>query len=578
MIRSRLCGFAACGRGLVITSFLLVLALVPAMAAEAPADLVLLNGRIWTGATTQPWAEAVAVHAGRFLAVGTSSDIGRLAGSHTRSIDLGGRLVVPGFTDAHTHFMNGGFQLSSIDLRDARSPEEFARRIAERAAKSAPGKWILGGDWDHEMWLGAPLPTRELLDPSTRDIPVFISRLDGHMALANTVVLRMAKITKETKDPPGGTIVRDAKTGEPTGVLKDAAMELVLPLIPEPSDAECAEALDAALREAASLGVTSIHDITSWRDFDLYKRFQAAGRLTVRIYARTPLADWKRQAEYISKHGAGDAWLRLGGFKAYMDGSLGSTTALFFEPYVDSPSTTGLMSSDNLPEGKIKDLLIMADKAGLQCSIHAIGDKANKLLLDYYEEVAKLNGPRDRRFRIEHAQHIRPADIPRFAQLGVVPSMQPYHCIDDGRWAEKRIGPERIKSTYAFRTLIDTGATLAFGSDWNVAPLSPILGIYAAVTRETTDGKNPKGWVPEQKITVAEAVRAYTAGCAYAEFAERDKGTIEPGKLADFAILSHNIFSIEPDAIAKTSVVATIAGGCIVYGEEALAGVAAPNH
>lgn len=535
--------------------------------AAPVADLILLNGRVWTGSKSQAWAEAIGSRGERILAVGSNEQLKKLVGPQTRVIDLQGKLALPGFIDDHTHFMSGGFRLLSVNLRDARTQEEFARRIQQKAEQLGSGRWITGGDWDHELWPGAPLPTKELIDRYTPNNPVFVSRLDGHMALANGVVLGMAKITKETKDPPGGTIVRDPKTGEPTGILKDAAMGLVWPLIPEPTEAEYDEALTAALAEAARVGVTSIQDITPWRDYEVYNRFRKAGRLTVRVYARTPMREWKRQAELVAKQGAGDEWLRLGGLKAFMDGSLGSTTALFFEPYRDAPNTSGLAADDNIPEGTLKKNIKDADKAGLPCSIHAIGDKANNTLLNYFEDVARENGPRDRRFRIEHAQHLQPSDIPRFAKLGVIASMQPYHAIDDGRWAEKRIGPIRIKTTYAFRSLLDAGATLVFGSDWTVAPLSPIQGIYAAVTRETLDGKNPRGWVPEQKIAVEEAVRAYTASCAYAEFAERDKGILEAGKLADVVVLSRDIFRMNPDDIPKTSVAYTIVGGRIVYGK-----------
>lgn len=530
------------------------------------ADLAMINGRLWTGNKAQPWAEAMASRGERIIAIGSSEEVKKLINPQTRVIDLQGKLALPGFIDNHTHFMSGGFQLLSVDLRSAATEEEFARRIKEKAAKTAAGLWITGGDWDHELWPGGPLPTKELIDRYTPSTPVFVSRLDGHMALANSYALKLAKITRETKDPPGGTIVRDPKTGEPTGVLKDAAMGLVSSLIPDASDAEYDEALTAALAEAARFGVTSVQDITPWRDYEVYKKFRDANRLTVRVYARTPLGQWKRQADLVARQGAGDHWLRLGGLKAFMDGSLGSTTALFFEPFTDAPETSGL-AVDDIPEGSLKKLIKDADKARLQCSVHAIGDKANHLLLNYFEQVARDNGPRDRRFRIEHAQHIRPDDIARFAPLGVIASMQPYHAIDDGRWAEKRIGPVRIKTTYAFRSLLDAGAMLAFGSDWSVAPLSPILGIHGAVTRATIDGKNPKGWIPEQKITVEEAVRAYTSSCAYAEFAERDKGTLEVGKLADVVVLSQDIFRIPADDIQKTGVTHTIVGGRIVFGK-----------
>lgn len=537
------------------------------MQSPPAADLILKNGRIWTGNLAHLWVEAVASRGERLIAVGSNDEILKLAGPRTQHIDLAGKLALPGFIDDHTHFMSGGFQLLSVDLRSAKTQQEFARRIKEKAATLPSGRWITGGDWDHELWLGASLPTKELIDRDTPNNPVFVNRLDGHMALANSVVLRLAKITKETKDPPGGSIVRDPKTGEPTGVLKDAAMSLVWPLVSKPTAAEYDEALKAAMAEAARVGVSSIQDITSWADFEIYKRFKEAGRLTVRVYARTPMSQWKRQADLIGRQGAGDDWLRLGGVKAFMDGSLGSTTALFFEPYRDAPDTSGLMADDNLPEGTLKKNIMDADKAGLQCSIHAIGDKANNLLLNYFEEVARRNGSRDRRFRIEHAQHLLPRDIRRFAQLGVIPSVQPYHAIDDGRWAEKRIGAVRIKTTYPFRSLLDAGAKLVFGSDWSVAPLSPLMGIYAAVTRETLDGKNPHGWVPEQKISLEEAVRAYTSSGAYAEFAEREKGTLEPGKLADVIVLSQDIFKLNADEIPKTNVDYTIVGGRIVRGK-----------
>jgi len=381
------------------------------------------------------------------------------------------------------------------------------------------------------------------------------------MALANSVALRLAGINRHTADPPGGQIVRDPATGEPTGLLKDSAMNLVWRVKPEPTEAEYDRALSAALAEAARVGVTSIQDISGWRDYAAYQRFHQSGRLTLRVYARTPMRSWRRQAEQVADEGAGDQWLRLGGLKAFVDGSLGSATALFFEPFDDASETAGLRADDDIPEGLLENNIKEADKAGLQCSIHAIGDRANNIVLNYFEQVARENGPRDRRFRIEHAQHLLPSDIPRFARLGVIASVQPYHAIDDGRWAEKKIGRARARTTYAFRSLLDSGATVAFGSDWTVAPLSPLTGIYAAVTRQTTDGKNPKGWVPEQKITVEEAVRAYTSSAAYAEFAERDKGTLEVGKLADIVVLSKDIFRIRPEEIPDTGVWYTIVGG-----------------
>jgi predicted amidohydrolase YtcJ len=537
----------------------------PVEAAADKADLVLLNGRIWTGNKKQPWAEAIAAKGERILLVGANAEARKLADGKTRVIDLQGNLTLPGFIDDHTHFIEGGFHLLSADLRDAATPAEFSERIKNQAAKLPKGRWIRGGDWDHERW-GGELPTREWIDKFTADNPVFVTRLDGHMGLANSAALKLAGLGKETPSPSGGTIVKDPLSGEPTGVLKDDAMSLVYKVIPDETDAEYEEALQASLNYAASVGVTSVQDITSWRDYEIYKRFKDANRLTVRVYARTPMSQWQRQAEIVRQQGAGDHWLKLGGLKAFMDGSLGSTTALFFEPFTDAPNNRGLMLEANTPEGKLKETMKQADKAGLQCSIHAIGDRANHLLLDYFAAIEQENGKRDRRFRIEHAQHLLPDDLARFAKLGVIPSMQPYHAADDGRWAEKRIGKERIKTTYAFRSLLDAGAVLTFGSDWFVAPLSPLLGIHAAVTRQTIDGKNPQGWVPKQKITVEEAIRAYTSSCAYAEFGENHKGTLEVGKLADLVVLSQDLFKINPTDIEKTKVLYTIVGGRVVRG------------
>jgi predicted amidohydrolase YtcJ len=534
---------------------------------QPAADLALINGRIWTGNQSQPVAQALASRGECIVAVGSNHDVTKLIDSTTRVIDLEGKLALPGFIDSHTHFIEAGFHLLSVDLRDAPTPEEFARRIGSHAAKLPAGRWITGGDWDHERWPGAALPTKELIDRFTPENPVFVSRLDGHMGLANDAALRLAGITRESADPPGGTIVRDPMSGEPTGILKDDAQNLVHRVIAEPSEAERDEALKASLAEAASVGVTSIQDITPWKDYAVYKRFRNADRLTVRVYARTPMSQWERQADTVAREGPGDDWLRLGGLKAFMDGSLGSTTALFFEPFEDAPHTSGLMIGDNIPEGKLKQNISEADKAGLQCSVHAIGDRANNIALQYLEEVAKENGPRDRRFRIEHAQHLIPADVSRFAKLGVIASMQPYHAIDDGRWAERRLGPIRIKSSYVFRSLLDSGATLAFGSDWYVAPLSPILGIHAAVTRLTTDSQNPQTWIPEQRITVEEAVRAYTTSAAYAEFGEKTKGSLEVGKLADLVALSQDIFRIDATEIKQTKVICTIVGGKVVHDE-----------
>jgi hypothetical protein len=545
--------------------FLAFLAASAAAWAQPAADLVLVHGKVWTVDGNPRVAEAIACWNGRIVAVGSTQEIEKWAGPSTRRIDLEGKLVLPGFNDAHVHFADAGANLAGVQLRTARSQAELRDRIRDYAAQAAAGRWILGGNWDHENWSPAVLPTRQLIDEAAGDHPVFVSRLDGHMALANTKTLQLAGITRHTDDPPGGTIVRDS-SGEPTGVLKDAAMNAVYRVIPPPSPKEVAIAIKAAMRYAAEHGVTSVQDMSASPSvFAVYQQLLHAGELTVRISGHQPLATWSRQADVGIRAAFGNEWLHIGAMKGFADGSLGSTTALFFQPYSDAPNTSGLASDEMTPDSKMRGHILDADRAGLQVAIHAIGDKANHMVLDMFEAAEKANGERDRRFRIEHAQHLRPEDIPRFGALKVIASMQPYHAIDDGRWAEKRIGPERAKGTYAFRTLLDTGAVLAFGSDWDVAPMIPLLGIYAATTRRTLDGKHPDGWVPEQKIKVEEAIRAYTMGSAYASFDDQSKGSIEPGKVADLVVLSDDILTIPPVDIEKTKVVLTIVGGKMVY-------------
>jgi predicted amidohydrolase YtcJ len=558
-------------RFLVVAFSILVLILMtmnlPSHADQASLvpDLIIVNAVVRTMDPTKPSAEAIAIYGNRIVAVGSTNDIRKMASSSTRVIDAKQRLVLPGFNDAHVHFMSGGFQLSSVDLRDADTPAEFAERIKNFAAKVPRGRWVTGGDWDHERWPNASLPTRDLIDSFTGDTPVFVSRLDGHMALANTAALKLAGVTRQTPDPPGGVIVRDPQTGEPTGILKDSAQDFVWKVIPASSFEEKLAAARAASNYAASLGVTSVQDVSAGTDVGVYQTLFDRGELKTRIYAASPLPSWERLARTGVRAHFGSEMLRVGALKGFSDGSLGSTTALFDEPYRDAPDTKGIAGSEMFPEGAMLARVRDADRAGLQIFIHAIGDKANDLILSIYEQVQRENGDRDRRFRIEHAQHLRPRDIQRFAQDKVIASMQPYHAIDDGRWAEKRIGKERAKTTYAFRSLLDAHATLAFGTDWTVAPLNPLLTLYAATTRRTIDGKNPKGWVPEQKITIEEAVKAYTVGSAYAEFQETVKGTISPGKLADLVILSQDIFTVDPTEIENVKVVLTLMDGRVVY-------------
>ena len=531
--------------------------------ALAP-DFIIVNAAVRTMDGAQPKAEAVAIAGNRIAAVGATAELRALAGPKTRVIDARGKSVLPGFNDAHVHWLMGGFAITNVDLRDASSPAEFTRRIAGFAKKIPKGRWILGGDWDHEKFPGAQLPTKEWIDAATPDHPAFVRRLDGHMALANSLALKLAKVTKDTKDVPGGVIVRNADGG-PTGILKDAAMAYVEKVIPARSWDEKLAAARAATEHAASVGVTSVQDMSADGDVGLYQTQLERGELKTRIYCARSVLSWEVLGQTGVRAAFGSDWLRIGGLKGFADGSLGSTTALFFEPYNDSPNTRGLLFDEMLPEGIMLQRVEAADKRGLQVMIHAIGDEANKVILDLYQQVAQKNGPRDRRFRIEHAQHLRPGEIKRFGSQMVIASMQPYHCADDGRWCDKRIGPQRSKGTYAFRSLLDSGVVLAFGSDWTVAPLNPMEALKAAVTRQTLDGKHPAGWVPEQKISLEEAVRAYTVGSAYAEFQEHAKGSLAPGKLADLVMLDCDIFKLNPAQLDQVRVATTVVDGKVVW-------------
>jgi len=531
------------------------LALVAACGSKA--DIVIQGGPVWTGLSTgrgQPGAVAIA--AGKILAVGDSAQIARYVGSKTEVLRANGGLIMPGFADGHTHFVSGGFQLASVDLRDAATPQEFVRRLKEYAAHLKPGEWILGGDWDHTLWRGAPLPRHGWIDSVTPNNPVFVDRLDGHMALANAAAMRAAGVTDATPAPFGGEITSG-------GVFKDNAEALIRTAIPDPSPEQQDSALARALAHAASLGLTATANMSaSWANLAAYKRMERAGRMSLRVFLYLPIEDWRTVADTVARNGAGDDWVRIGGLKGYMDGSAGSRTAYFFEPFSDSAGYYGLMRQ---PESDMRSWVGAADSAGLQIAVHAIGDRANAIILAIYDSVARAHGRRDRRFRVEHAQHLRPQEIPLFGARRVVPSMQPYHAIDDGRWVEQRIGPQRIKTTYAFRTLLDTEAPLAFGSDWTVALLDPMLGVYAAVTRRTLDGKNPGGWVPEQKISVGEALRAYTSGNAWATFNEQNWGTLAPGRFADVVVLDRDPFAVPAESLGTIKPRFTIVGGKVVY-------------
>ena len=529
------------------------------------ADLILINGTIHTLDPSRPRAEAVAIRDGRILKVGAAAEVRGLAGKETRIIDLAGGFVLPGFIDSHTHFLNGGFSLSSIQLRDVRTREEFAAKVAAKVKNLEKGEWVQNGDWDHELFTPVELPRREWIDSVSPDNPVCVNRYDGHMVLANSAALRISGVTKSTPVPPGGEIVKDPKTGEPTGILKDAAADLVFRHIPEPSWREKLKAAEAALKNAAEHGVTSVHEMADASSFEVYQQLIRDGKMTARLYVYIPINDVDIYARLKLKTPFGNDYLKIGGLKGFVDGSLGSATAYFFEPYTDDPKNKGLLAPQMFPEGIMEKRIMEADKAGLQVAIHAIGDRANSLLLDLYEKAAARNGPRDRRWRIEHAQHLRPRDIARFGKLGIIASVQPYHAYDDGRWAEKKIGKERVRYTYPFKSLLDGGAVLAFGSDWTVAPLDPVSGIYAAVTRATSDGKNPGGWVPEEKISLDDAIKGYTTGGAYAEFAEKDKGTIQSGKLADIIVLDKDLFKVPAEQLMDVKVVLTIVGGKVVH-------------
>jgi predicted amidohydrolase YtcJ len=529
------------------------------------ADLVFYNGKIWTVNPDKPWAEAVAIRGERILKVGTTEEIKALFDDFTQGVDLKGSFVLPGFIDSHTHFLDGGFALSSIQLRGVNSKDEFITTVKRRVDEIGSEEWILHGDWDQQQFDPPEMPRKEWIDPISPQNPVFVNRHDGHMALANSLALEIAGVTKESVSPPGGEIVKDSKTGEPTGILKDEAMGLVSNKIPEPSFKEKKKAAQAALRHASQFGVTSVHDMAYSSNFEVYHELFKEGTLNARLTVYFAIGERDLYSQLEQKKPLESELLKIGGLKGFVDGSLGSFTALFFQPYSDEPEKTGIFASDMYPEGIMEKRIRAADKSGLQIAIHAIGDKANHVILDIMERVIADGGPRDRRWRIEHAQHLIAEDFLRYAKMDIIASVQPYHAIDDGRWAERKIGKERAKYTYAFKSFLNTGVLLACGSDWTVAPLDPISGIYAAVTRRTLDGKNVDGWIPEQKISLEEAIKGYTINGAYTEFAEGVKGSVQEGKFADLVVLSQNLFEIPPEDILDTEVLMTLFNGEIIY-------------
>ena len=547
--------------------FSLFVTVMYASAQPKPAaTLIITNAAVYTVDKQHPTAEAVAVIDSRIVAVGSNAEIDSWRGPQTKVINAGGKLVLPGFNDAHVHFLQGGAQLDQVNLTDAASPEEFARRIGRQVKKTPKGEWVLGGRWDETKWAKPELPTKELVDPVTGETPIFVERYDGHEALANSAAMKLAGVDAKTPDVPGGIIMRDA-SGNPTGIFKDAAQELIYKVIPPMSHEQRLRAVRRALEHAASLGVTSVqHMNPEFADVAAYSALAEKGDLSTRMYAVPMETQWQEQAKVGIRRAWGSSFLRLGAVKGYADGSLGSRTAYMFEPFADDPGNRGLLSDEMHPPSAMHDRLMQADAVGLQLRVHAIGDRAISMILDIFSDIEKEHGYHDQRFTIEHAQHMAQKDFERFAQLHVIASMQPYHAIDDGRWAGKRLGHQRSRYSYAWRSFLDHGVTLAFGTDWPVAPLNPMLAIYAAVTRATLDGKNADGWVPEEKITVQEAVEAYTMGSAYAEFQEHEKGSVTPGKLADIVVLSDDIFHIKPEAIRNVKVETTIVGGKAVSG------------
>ena len=517
------------------------------------ANTIYKNGRIWTGVAGAPWTDALTVAGDRIVALGKSA----LASRSARIVDLQGALVIPGFMDNHTHYTIGSAALTQVDLVSVKSKQAFIDAIGVAVRKVKPGKWLEGFGWD-AVRLGGELPMRQWVDAVTGDTPISLSRSDGHSKFLNSAALRLAGIDRNTPTPAGGTILRDAK-GEATGILSDNALALVERVIPPPSDAEVDEAVRLGIKRALSRGITQVHGCDlDWSAYHSFRRLRANGEPGIRFNSFVPIQDWERMAAIVRSEGRGDDWVRWGGVKAYVDGSLGSRTAFMDAPFADDPHNHGLLRQSR---ETLQAWVDGADAAGLQVAAHAIGTAANELALDIFAATAAKNGARDRRFRIEHVQHLAARSIPRFKAQGVIASMQPYHAIDDGRWAAGPLGPDRLEGSWAARSLLDAGATVTFGSDWPVAPLDPLTGIEAAVLRRTTDGKHPDGFVPSQKISVAESLSAYTAANAYAGFQEDRLGTIKPGNLADFVVLADDILKIDPARIAKTEVLRTVVGG-----------------
>ncbi len=562
----------------LLTAILAMVVLSGCTSTARQADLVILNARVWTGTdtTTAPAATAaIAITGNRIAAINTNVAIRQWITPRTQVIDAHQRRVVPGITDSHLHLVSGGLQRSRLHLRDVTSRDEFITAIGNAASELPDGAWLLGGRWSVESWTTSSSPRKEWINASTQNHPCFLTRMDGHQALANAAALRIAGIDADgPSDPEGGVIERDPQTSEPTGILKDAAMDLVSKHIPEPSENERLAALKNAMQHLNTFGITSVHDMSGGDDLPAIRQMHRENALTVRIRKYLHVADWRDHIETVKSAQPNDDWFRIAGFKGYMDGSLGSRTAYMYHPYADADHTWdypgGLLSDQASPPKKMRHMIEQADRAGLQSAVHAIGDEANHLLIDAYaattrrmgEQARRHRGERGCRHRVEHAQHLLPEDIPRFAPWGIIASMQPYHKADDGRYADKALDKDRLSASYAFRSLIDANATVCFGSDWPVVTCNPFAGMQAAITAKTLDGKI---WYPEQSISITEALECYTVTPAIAAFQEERLGTIEVGKLADIAILSHDIFAIPPDRLDETRAVVTIVDGRVVY-------------
>jgi hypothetical protein len=555
---------------IIISLSIIIMIISSSNNKEEKADLVIINGKVLTIDKDNPMAQAIAIKGEKIIAVGATKKVsGLIDKSSTKVIDAGGRLVIPGFNDAHVHF--GPLDPDYIELRYTTDPLVITEKVREQVTRSKPGELIEGGHWEHEMFIDRKWPSKELIDKVSPDNPVVLTRADGHSVLVNSYVLRKSCITKDTQNPFGGEIQKDPVTGEPTGILKENAENLIKTGAVKPGRRPDEEAdrirkgYLLALKDAREYGVTSIQ-IPGSADFSAYDKLQAEGLLTSRIDIGKSLTGdtsvLRKYNELRKKYPTEGNWIRFGYLKAFIDGTIGSGTALMFEPFADNPESSGLAM---MPYEVFEKMVLAADKMGFQVGVHSIGDKGNNWTLNAYEKALKVNGKRDSRHRDEHAQTLQLTDIPRFAQLGVIASMQPTHCISDKRFCEKRIGAERSRGAYAWRSLLNAGAKLAFGTDYQVEPLNPMEGLYAAVTRKDRLGEEGDGWFPEQKLTMEEAIKHYTLGSAYAQFMEDRKGIIKTGYLADLVIVDKDLLSVPEDQIMKTKVDYTITGGRIVY-------------